>query len=360
MRRMTFIIIITLLAIVARDNPALGGYSQQPSEVSALSSEGYLDTEFSGDSFTADIRDVPLGKVLREISAHHAISFFFPITLEKEKVTVRFSHREVDEGLGKILSSYNRIFIYGEENTGALQSHHTRLKEVRIYPRGDEDRKQGKVEMISVTHPGGFPPGGEDRDKGVKRYVINGDKERQVKSVAELSKDLKSADAEIRLEAVKGLAMVGNDKAISHLFTAVNDGDPKVSKKAEASLSEIGEGLKKENKDDAKNVADEEIPPPPEEGQKTLSVSSSKGGFNLELSNDVSVQGVQFTVKGAKATEIRTTSRTEGFMAKINEKNGTALLVSISGKTIAPGTGPIAEVVCNNGKSAHLSDINIQ
>jgi len=66
----------------------------------------------------------------------------------------------------------------------------------------------------------------------------------------------------------------------------------------------------------------------------------------IELDNPVPVRGVQFTLNGAKPTEVRTTSRTEGFFAQYNEKNGTVVLVSLSGSKIAPGIGPIAEIIC--------------
>jgi hypothetical protein len=81
--------------------------------------------------------------------------------------------------------------------------------------------------------------------------------------------------------------------------------------------------------------------------------------IGLELENTVPIRGAQCTLKGAKISEIRTTERTKGYLTKFNEATGILILVDMSGKKIPPGTGPIAEVVCDNPGSASLSDIKL-
>ena len=86
------------------------------------------------------------------------------------------------------------------------------------------------------------------------------------------------------------------------------------------------------------------------------------GGENVvgvELENKVPIRGVQFLLKDVKITEIRTTARTEGYLAKFNEATGIIILVDMSGKKIPPGTGPIAEVICDKAGSARLLDIKL-
>ena len=86
------------------------------------------------------------------------------------------------------------------------------------------------------------------------------------------------------------------------------------------------------------------------------------GGENIvgiELENKVPIRGVQFLLKDVKITEIRTTARTKGYLAKFNEATGIIILVDMSGKKIPPGTGPIAEVVCDKAGSARLLDIKL-
>ena len=88
-------------------------------------------------------------------------------------------------------------------------------------------------------------------------------------------------------------------------------------------------------------------------------VESSGNTIGIELKNSVPVKGVQFTLKGVKATEVRTTSRTAGFLAKFNEESGIVILVSVSGDEITPGTGLIAEVICDKGGTASLLGVKI-
>lgn len=86
------------------------------------------------------------------------------------------------------------------------------------------------------------------------------------------------------------------------------------------------------------------------------------GGENVvgvELENKVPIRGVQFSLKDVKITEIRTTARTEGYLAKFNEATGIIILVDISGKKIPPGTGPIAEIICDKSSSARLAEIKL-
>ena len=96
-------------------------------------------------------------------------------------------------------------------------------------------------------------------------------------------------------------------------------------------------------------------------GEKvSLKIGAVSGNsVGIDLTNGVPVRGVQFTVEGVKATEVRTTSRTAGFIAKFNEKNGRVIMVSSSGGAITPGKGAIAEIICDNPKSARLSEIKI-
>ena len=88
-------------------------------------------------------------------------------------------------------------------------------------------------------------------------------------------------------------------------------------------------------------------------------VKHSKTTARVVLNNDVPVRGVQFTVEAVKVTEVHTTERTAGFLAKFNEKNGMVLMVSASNDVITPGKGPIAEIICDKPGDAKLSGVKI-
>jgi len=355
------LIISVIIFIFISNNFAQGSYSKKPSEVSEISSDGYLFTEFKGDLLTVDIREVNLEQVLRQISSKNGITFLLPPSLGEEKVMVRFSSYKIDEGLNKILAPYNRIFIYNtEENNAHHQSPLARLKEVRIYPRSDKGGTKGKVELASIK------PAREAKSKGSKRYGKSGSaKKWGKKSVVRPSKSLKRENQRVTVEKVRAWAKRGDVIAIKQLSSALKDKNPEVRKEAEKALEEIGERMREESENESQSGNDwedwEDLPPPPDPAETNLTITTGpENGVNLELSNKGAVRGMQFTIKGAKPKEIIPINRAEGFFAKYNEKTGMVVLVSISGKTIAPGTGPIAEIICDKGSSPSLSDIKIQ
>ena len=93
------------------------------------------------------------------------------------------------------------------------------------------------------------------------------------------------------------------------------------------------------------------------EKKATLKVKTGSGDqIGIDLTNSVPVRGVQFTVSGVKMTEVRTTSRTAGFLAKFNDETGVVIIVSTAADEIAPGEGLIAEII---GKKVPGSDISL-
>ena len=92
----------------------------------------------------------------------------------------------------------------------------------------------------------------------------------------------------------------------------------------------------------------------------TLKIVEGSGNtVGIDLTNTVPVRGMQFTIKGAKITEVRPTSRLAGFLAEFNRESGIVIILSTSGDKIASGTGLIAEIIYDKGGSASLSGIKI-
>jgi len=95
-------------------------------------------------------------------------------------------------------------------------------------------------------------------------------------------------------------------------------------------------------------------------GNAALTVGAISGNkINIDLTNDVPVRGVQFTVEGIKIVEVRTTERTKGFIAKFNERNGIVILVSTTADAITPGKGPALEVLCDKPGTVNLLQVRI-
>lgn len=67
--------------------------------------------------------------------------------------------------------------------------------------------------------------------------------------------------------------------------------------------------------------------------------------WHVALNNDCPVRGIQFTITPPAVIEVETTRRTDGFFAQFNKVSGQVILLSLSGDKIAPGVGPILEIV---------------
>jgi hypothetical protein len=92
----------------------------------------------------------------------------------------------------------------------------------------------------------------------------------------------------------------------------------------------------------------EKATPPEAQAEKkaTLKVKNGSGNtIGIDLINSVPIRGVQFTISGVTMTEVRTTSRTEGFLAKFNEETGIVILVSTAADEIPPGKGSVLDVI---------------
>jgi len=97
-----------------------------------------------------------------------------------------------------------------------------------------------------------------------------------------------------------------------------------------------------------------------ESEEATIKIVGGSGNvFGIELTNKVPVRGVQFAVEGVQMNEVRTTSRTTGFMSDFNKESGIVVMLSTSEDKIPSGTGLIAEIVCDKKDSASLSGIKI-
>ena len=88
-------------------------------------------------------------------------------------------------------------------------------------------------------------------------------------------------------------------------------------------------------------------------------VTVSETILGLELTNRVPIRGMQFTLQDADISEIRTTTRSKGFLTDFNKEAGKVVILSASGDKIAVGSGLIAELVCDKIGSASLSEIKL-
>jgi len=280
----------------------------------------------------------------------------------QDKLMVRFSRVKMDEGLSRILAGYDRIFIYSTDSGDNATT--AGLTKVRIYSRFQVQGKKSK-ETALVIRPGAplslpVSTGHAEKASNNTPAISASLEKRSMIQLEDYSKALQDKNPNKRIDAVKTLGWVGDESVLPTLAQAWQDKDPRVKKEAEKALGDIGKDLKEKNRseeqEEAKNPEDVM---PPSEREASLYLSESGGGVvNLELDNGIPLGAVQFTVNGANLREVNTTPRSEGFFARYNEKNGTVVLVSMQGQKIAPGNGPIAEIVCDN-PSAQITNIKM-
>jgi len=152
----------------------------------------------------------------------------------------------------------------------------------------------------------------------------------------------------------KGDIGVGINIVRSSLIFLLIMGLPWISLAEEKSLkSEKGESLKP-----AEKSIKEKTPSVESKTEKKveLTVKALKDNIvGINLANNVPVRGVQFTIKGVKMTEILTTSRTKGFLAKFNQETGKVIILSTTRDEIALGKGLIVKIIGDKDKATPVS-----
>jgi len=139
-----------------------------------------------------------------------------------------------------------------------------------------------------------------------------------------------------------------------YFYSSAGAAEPSAKPAAEPSVKSKGAA-----EPSAKPAAGPAEPSGKQAGVKEPSVKlipGAKSVAKVDLQNDVPVRALQFAVTEAKISEVRTTDRTKGFLAKFNEKNGMVIILSTAGDEIAPGKGAVAEIVCDKPASAKLVD----
>jgi hypothetical protein len=369
MRRRARLSYFIVIGIIFLCTSVKGSYRSGQSGEESMPADGRFP-HLEGPVLSMDIKDEPLKKVLEHISDQSGITFLLPPSLGEEKVMIRFSNLTAEECLVKILAPYNRIFIYKEERS-ALQFPTRRLAEVRIFPHRYEGRVKEPVMRIAeggAEIKGEIIAEGDAEIKGEARLTSKRKdtrestdtyEKREKSYIEDLTTTLKGRDREAKLDAVEVLRSAGTMEALRGLSVGMRDSDPQVKNEAVSALLAIGEELKaaaepeeetsvpESSGKDSGDTAPDDLEPEPLPQPSLSVVYTSGNSASLPLDNQGEVGGVQFDVGGTQVTEVRTTARTEGFFAQFI--NGRVILIPLSGGSIAPGTGPIVEIVHSGG-----------
>ena len=247
MKRIFITCVITI--VVFSSAAGFCSLSQGKPEAKSALSMGSLTAKLENDLLSVDIKDAPLEEVLRKLADQTGISFSLPPSLCQNRLMVRFANFDIDRGINKVLASYNRVFIYDQADANKGSGTGT-LREVRIYIQ--EQNKIGSSEkplIISASKSAQNPAGtdkAENKQAENKQVVKSPPRENTVKSLKEWSKDLQEGDEAAKINAVRGLARMG-DGALGPLTSALEDPNPEVSRAAESALTDLYANMEAEN-----------------------------------------------------------------------------------------------------------------
>jgi len=247
MKRIFITCVITI--VVFSSAAGFCSLSQGKPEAKSALSMGSLTAKLENDLLSVDIKDAPLEEVLRKLADQTGISFSLPPSLCQNRLMVRFANFDIDRGINKVLASYNRVFIYDQADANKGSGTGT-LREVRIYIQ--EQNKTGSSEkplIISGATSRQNPAGNdkaENKQAENKQVLKTPPRENTVKSLKEWSKDLQEGDEAAKINAVRGLARMG-DGALGPLTSALEDPNPEVSRAAESALTDLYASMEEEN-----------------------------------------------------------------------------------------------------------------
>ncbi len=247
MKRLFIACVITI--VVFSSAAGFCSLSQGKPEVKSALSMGSLTAKLENNLLSVDIKDAPLEEVLRKLADQTGISFSLPPSICQNRLMVRFANFGIDQGIDKVLASYNRVFIYDQADANKGSGTGT-LREVRIYIQ--EQNKGGSSEkplIISASKSAQNPAGtdkAENKPAENKQVLKTPPRENTVKSLKEWSKDLQEGDEAAKVNAVQGLARMG-DGALGPLTSALEDPNPAVSRAAESALTDLYANMEEEN-----------------------------------------------------------------------------------------------------------------
>ena len=247
MKRIFITCVITI--VVFSSAAGFCSLSQGKPEAKSALSMGSLTAKLENDLLSVDIKDAPLEEVLRKLADQTGISFSLPPSLCQNRLMVRFANFDIDRGINKVLASYNRVFIYDQADANKGSGTGT-LREVRIYIQ--EQNKTGSSEkplIISASKSAQNPAGtdkAENKPAENKQVLKTPPRENTVKSLKEWSTDLQAGDEAAKINAVQGLARMG-DGALGPLTSALEDPNPEVSRAAESALTDLYANMEAEN-----------------------------------------------------------------------------------------------------------------
>jgi len=249
---LTWLVALLLCATVPaqrRRYPVPRSQTPVPQEESVPS---VLIMRVDGDTITADIRNSPLQKVLRELAERTGIIFEVR-SEDNPPVSVHLYGVPFQEAVQRIASDCNTLFFYDKGNPA-------RIALVRVFPRTNPVRQPSilylgngvvtksnddidtPAQALRILEEKASP---EARRKAVEILSQGGGTE----AIEALVKTVSDPDPEVRIAAIEGLAALGAREALPGIIKRLKDTVPGVRQSAITAVALLGD---ENNLDDLK------------------------------------------------------------------------------------------------------------
>ncbi len=194
---------------------------------------------------TADITEVPLQTVLKELAERTGIIFEVR-SQDNAPVWIHLSKVSPEEAIQRIASKSNVILVYGK---GAEAG---RITMARIFPRGPQVVQPGisyfgTGVVTKTSNPIETPDQAlqilqtdssiEDRETGIGILVKN----KSDAGIKALMNCLSDPAPQIRIAAIEGLASMGAQTALPEVVKSLKDAHPGVRQSATTAVSVLGD-----------------------------------------------------------------------------------------------------------------------
>jgi ribosomal protein L25 (general stress protein Ctc) len=197
---------------------------------------------FAEDSFSAEIVNIPLKKVLRRIEAKTNIPIIILGPLEG-KISVKIENLPLDKGIQKIVGKRANLLLTYSNNKNANKS---RLYSIKIFAKDIQKKTLQKTQQRSDAYNNGILAGKssgntrstiDEKELNIYRWGNSQDQSDREKLIMMLA----DPDPWIRESAARALAKIGGVASVDALIRALKDEDPAVRESAAYALGQIGD-----------------------------------------------------------------------------------------------------------------------
>jgi len=118
-----------------------------------------LTIDLGNGTLSADIKQVPIQKVLTELSQKGNITVFLDTSLNSNKITAHFKNLPIEDGIKKLVSPYSSTMVFNKRSTADGQDE-LYVSEVKVFESSNKNtafEQVGKKRFPTASTEGNMP-----------------------------------------------------------------------------------------------------------------------------------------------------------------------------------------------------------